>query len=100
MSLVRWVAHKEIKEIVRDGRLRLLGGLVIILAMAALAFGAQQTNRAQEAREQARERAAKQWADQGDKNPHVAAHYGTHVFAPTSVAVSYTHLTLPTILRV
>ena len=51
MSLVRWVAHKEIKEIVRDGRLRLLGGLVIILAMAALAFGAQQTTRAQEARE-------------------------------------------------
>ena len=88
MSLVRWVAHKEIKEIVRDGRLRLLGGLVIILAMAALAFGAQQTTRAQEAREHARERAAKQWADQGDKNPHVAAHYGTHVFAPTSVVTA------------
>ncbi|MBT6175951.1 MAG: ABC transporter permease subunit [Deltaproteobacteria bacterium] len=88
MSLVRWVAHKEIKEIIRDGRLRLLGGLVIILAMAALAFGAQQTIKAQEAREHARERAAKQWEDQGDKNPHVAAHYGTHVFAPTSVVTA------------
>ena len=36
----------------------------------------------------AKERAQTQWESQGEKNPHVAAHYGTHVFAPTSVATA------------
>ncbi|HIA03525.1 MAG TPA: DUF3526 domain-containing protein [Myxococcales bacterium] len=85
---VHSVIRKEIREIVRDGRLRLLGVIVVILALAALAFGVKQTLRAQEAREHARERAEGQWKGQGEKNPHVAAHYGTHVFAPTSVATA------------
>ena len=92
MSLITWVAKKELKEILRDGRLRLLGFIVVILALAALAFGAQQTERSQHAREHAQERAAKQWEGQGEKNPHVAAHYGTHVFAPTNVALSLIHI--------
>ena len=73
---------------VRDGRLRVLGAIVIILAITALAFGVQQTGRAQHAREHARERASSQWEGQGEKNPHVAAHYGTHVFAPTTAATA------------
>ena len=55
--MIRTVFLKEVREIVRDGRLRLLGGLVLILAVVAMLFGAQQTERAQEAREHARERA-------------------------------------------
>ena len=86
--LIGRVVSKEVREIARDGRLRLLGGIVVILALAALAFGAQQTLRAQKARQHAQERAAKQWEGQGEKNPHVAAHYGTHAFAPTSVATA------------
>lgn len=88
LDLIRCCAKKEVREIARDGRLRLLGGIVVILALAALAFGAQHTRRAQDAREHARERAASQWEGQGEKNPHVAAHYGTHAFAPTSVATA------------
>ena len=87
-SPIHCVAHKEIREIVRDGRLRTLGALVIILALTALAFGAHQTHRAQDARAHARETAVSQWENQGEKNPHVAAHYGTHVFAPTSAATA------------
>ena len=86
--LLRAVILKEVREVVRDGRLRVLGGIVLILAIAALAFGVQQTTRAQHAREHARERATDQWQGQGEKNPHVAAHYGTHVFAPTSAATA------------
>ncbi|MGK0362446.1 MAG: ABC-2 type transport system permease protein [Bradymonadia bacterium] len=82
------IARKELRELVRDGRLRLLGGIVVILALAAFAFGAQQTLRAQEAREHAQERAAAQWEGQGEKNPHVAAHYGTYAFAPTNVTTA------------
>ncbi|MFT5435352.1 MAG: ABC-2 type transport system permease protein [Myxococcota bacterium] len=87
-AFIRFVALKEIREIIRDGRLRLLGIIVVVLAIAALAFGVQQTSRAQHDREHAAERATDQWQDQGDKNPHVAAHYGTHAFAPTSVATA------------
>ena len=88
MTLIQWIAQKELREITRDGRLRLLGVVVVILGLAALAFGAEQTLRARHAREHAKERATKQWEGQGTKNPHVAAHYGTHVFAPTSVATA------------
>lgn len=82
------IARKELRELVRDGRLRLLGAIVVILALAAFAFGAQQTQRAQEARKHAQERAAEQWEGQGAKNPHVAAHYGTYAFAPTNVTTA------------
>ncbi len=88
MSLIKHVALKEIREIVRDGRMRVLAVLVLVLAFAALAFGAQQSLRSQHEREHASENAEAQWEGQGDKNPHVAAHYGTHLFAPTSVATA------------
>ena len=87
-SMIRTVAVKEIREIIRDGRLRLLGGIVVLLTLAALAFGVQQTELAEHQREHAQERAEQQWQGQGKKNPHVAAHYGTHIFAPTSVATA------------
>ena len=87
-DFIKVIALKEIHEIVRDGRLRLLGALVMVLACTALAFGAHQTHRAQKERAQAHERATAQWQGQGKKNPHVAAHYGTHVFAPASVATA------------
>lgn len=85
---IRTVMRKELKELVRDGRMRLLGAIVFILTIAALAFGAQQAVLAEHEREHAEERAHSQWEGQGDKNPHVAAHYGTHVFAPTSVVTA------------
>ncbi len=73
---------------IRDGRIRVLFAIVLGLAVAALVFGAQQTSKAAEAREHAKRRANSQWESQGEKNPHVAAHYGTHVFAPTTVATA------------
>jgi ABC-2 type transport system permease protein len=82
------IARKELTEIVRDGRLRVLGALVLVLALAALAFGVEQTQRAKRDRDDARERTQSQWKNQGDKNPHVAAHYGTYVFAPTDTATA------------
>lgn len=87
-SMVWTVARKELRELIRDGRLRVLGALVVVLTLAALAFGAQQAERAHHAREHAAERSEEQWRDQGEKNPHVAAHYGTHVFAPTTAATA------------
>lgn len=79
------VARKECTEIIRDGRLRLLAVLVLVLGVAALGFGARQMIEAQTERSEAMKRAKAQWEGQGEKNPHVAAHYGTYLFAPISV---------------
>lgn len=88
MGLMGTVARKELRALARDGRLRLLGAIVVILTLAALGFGVQQAERAEHARTHAAEQADAQWRGQGDKNPHVAAHYGTHVFAPASAATA------------
>ncbi len=87
-SRVGVVARNELRQVVRDGRLRMLGGIVVLLALGAFASGAKLTLRAQQARDEARARATAQWEGQGEKNPHVAAHYGTWAFAPTSVATA------------
>ncbi|MBV72432.1 MAG: hypothetical protein CMH52_13995 [Myxococcales bacterium] len=87
-SMIATILRKEVVEIVRDGRLRLLAALMMILASAALAFGVHQANKERAARDAAQSRATAQWTDQGKKNPHVAAHYGTHVFAPANVTTA------------
>ena len=87
-SVVVIVAKKEIVEALRDGRLRFLSIVVILLGLTAFGFGARQMLDAQNARETAMERAKMQWEGQGKKNPHVAGHFGTYVFAPISVTTS------------
>ena len=86
--MIRIIATKEMREMSRDGRVRLLGAIVALLTIAALVFGIQQTERAEHDRSHAQDRSEAQWEGQGEKNPHVAAHYGTHIFAPTSVATA------------
>ena len=81
-SVLFTIARKELMEVVRDGRLRLLG---LKEGSAALGFGARQTLEAQAERDAAMQRSKTQWEGQGEKNPHVAAHYLTYVFAPISV---------------
>ena len=88
MKAVSIVARKEIREALRDGRAKLLAAVVVMLAVAALVFGLQAAERAEQARNAAQEHADEDWQGQGEKNPHVAAHYGTHLFAPTSAATA------------
>lgn len=76
------IAHKELRELVRDGRFRLAGALVLLLLLAALAFGWRQAASVAAERAAAQHVAEQAWAEQGEKNPHVAAHYGKYVFKP------------------
>ena len=80
--------RKELRQIWRDGRMRSLAAIVVALAVAALVFGAQAAARVQDERSAAQQAVDAQWRDQGDKNPHVAAHFGTWVFAPVSAATA------------
>src|SRR5687767_11439175 len=77
------IARKELREIARDGRIWTIGAAVSGLFLASLAFGWQQTKAAHAERTAAQAVADEHWRAQDDKNPHVAAHYGTYVFKPT-----------------
>ena len=66
--MIRTIAIKEMKEMSRDGRVRLLGGIVVLLTIAALVFGIQQTERAEHDRSHAQERSEEQREGQGAKN--------------------------------
>ncbi len=83
-SRVAEVVKKEARELVRDGRLLVIGGVAVILTIAALIFGARESSRHSREREAAQVAADEHWREQGDKNPHVAAHYGMWVFKPHS----------------
>lgn len=84
ISTILTIARKELIEIVRDGRFRWLSASILLLLAGALAAGWLQI------REERRERAAAEraeaaaWLDQGERNPHSAAHFGRYVFKPAT----------------
>lgn len=78
------VARKELTEIVRDGRFRVAGAVVLVLSLAALAAGWQHFASVSAEHEEARRSTRQQWLNQPEKNPHSAAHYGVYAFKPKS----------------
>ncbi len=82
--MINRIARKEFTEMLRDGRFRLLAGMV--LAISVLSLGAGWKNYTELSRQHAvaqRETRA-QWLNQDKKNPHSAAHYGVYAFKPKS----------------
>jgi len=80
--LILDIARKEFRQTLRDGRMRLVAGVFVLLALAALLLAAQRYNTLSEERIRAQREVAAQWMEQGDKNPHSAAHYGQYAFRP------------------
>jgi ABC-2 type transport system permease protein len=80
--MVLTVARKEFRGMLRDGRV--LAGAVVLLLLAVLALASATARYASLANERAVAQAliAEQWNEQGDKNPHSAAHYGVYAFRP------------------
>lgn len=76
------IAVRDLRELVRDGRLRIVVGCTMVVLTVAVAGGAMRSARAAAERQEAQEAERDRWLDQGDVNPHAAAHYGTFVFAP------------------
>ncbi|MFM7798631.1 MAG: hypothetical protein ACKPBA_06565 [Planctomycetota bacterium] len=74
--MLRTIALKEYRELLRDGRFRWAGGIVAgLLLVAGLAgFTAWREQAAQRDAAQATMQAT--WFNQPPKNPHSAAHYG------------------------
>jgi ABC-2 type transport system permease protein len=66
----------------RDWRVWLVVGLGLLLAACAGVQTALQRHDTQQARQVAAQAEARRWLQQGEKNPHSAAHYGVYVFKP------------------
>jgi ABC-2 type transport system permease protein len=82
--MISRIARKELVETLRDGRFRALAGVVLAISVASLASGWKHYSDVQTQHEEARRATRAQWLDQGQKNPHSAAHYGVYAFKPKS----------------
>ncbi len=83
-NVIGTIAGKELLELLRDARFWWTGCIMLVLMLIALFLGWQQMQRVDGEYAAARAVAYQQWLDQGDKNPHQAAHFGQYAFKPVS----------------
>jgi ABC-2 type transport system permease protein len=76
------IARKEFTEMIRDGRFRWAFVVVLVLLMTSLALGYKHYRKASSERQAAQAETRRQWMNQGERNPHTAAHYGVYAFRP------------------
>ena len=73
---------KETKELLRDGRVRIAIIIVLSLLGVAVWISARHYQNVNEQYALAKTAERGIWDNQGEKNPHSAAHYGTYAFKP------------------
>jgi len=76
------IAGKEWTERIRDGQFLWTSAAIVLLLAAAAAAGFSQWKSADAERTSAQRRDREQWLNQGERNPHSAAHYGVYAFKP------------------
>ncbi|MBD0825485.1 DUF3526 domain-containing protein [Aestuariibaculum marinum] len=76
------IIFKELKELTRDGRFKIVLGISLILLVIASITGISQYKKNNEQYVASTNTERTIWETQGDKNPHSAAHYGTYAFKP------------------
>ncbi|TXN35827.1 DUF3526 domain-containing protein [Flagellimonas hymeniacidonis] len=80
--MIRNVFIKEITEFARDGRVKIAFSIVIVLLGIATWISSRQYNSTNQQYAVAKSAERSIWNNQGEKNPHSAAHYGTYAFKP------------------
>ncbi len=80
--MITTIARKEFTEILRDGRFKWTTAIMVLLLISAMLAGYQKYSAAMRIQQAAQGDANQQWLNQGDKNPHSAAHYGNYAFKP------------------
>ena len=83
--MLNLIAKKEFLTALRDIRLQVSGGILLILMLTAVLVGKQGQQQLQQEREDAQAAMRAQWVNQGEKHPHSAAHYGQFAFKPSPV---------------
>lgn len=80
--MLKFIAHKEFREFVRDGRMIWAGGLMLVLLLTSIIMGWQQQQSIQAERIASQQLDYDAWLKQGARHPHNAADQGMHVFKP------------------
>lgn len=80
--MVLKIARKEFIDLVRDGRFRLTANIVLLLLLLSLVTGWQHYRKTHDEQEAAQRGAREVWLNQGAKDPHNAAHFGTYAYRP------------------
>ena len=78
------IARKETTDMLRDGRYRWTAAILLVLLSGALIAGWQLYTDIENQRMLSQNADRELWLDQGEKNQHSAAHFGTYAFKPTS----------------
>ncbi|MFT6204782.1 MAG: ABC-2 type transport system permease protein [Spirosomataceae bacterium] len=78
------IAKKEYTTLLRDKRFKLMGGFISVLLLLALIGGFVAFQSLKKERMAAQVEARETWLNQGEKNPHSAAHFGSFAFRPKS----------------
>lgn len=80
--MLRNVISKEYTELLAEDRLRWSAVVVYLLFAVALFTGYRYYAQTHQQHQQAQDASYQQWLDQGEKNPHSAAHYGFYAYKP------------------
>ena len=82
--MIRLIFKKELKELFRTAKIVwMLGGLVILLLLALYNGNSYYKSHSNLIRE-SQEMTYQQFISQGDKNPHLGAHFGFYAYKPTA----------------
>ena len=85
MNITILIARKEIKVAMREKLVVVLGCIILLLLGVALYAGYLAYQQQQTIITQIQAEKRQEWLKQGDKHPHIAAHYGTFVFKPKTM---------------
>lgn len=80
--MIRKTIVKELKELFRDDRVRYALIIVLLLLGVAVWISAKRYQTINAEFEMATQKERSLWDQQGEKNPHSAAHFGTYAFKP------------------
>lgn len=80
--MITKIATKEMKELLREGRIRLMSITILVLLIVATVISYNYYRYVSDQHTQAKQNARNVWVSQDNKNPHSAAHYGTYAFKP------------------
>lgn len=80
--MLKTIISKEYTELLAEDRLRWSAVAVYLLFAVALFTGYDYYAQTYQQHQQAQDASYQQWLDQGEKNPHSAAHYGFYAYKP------------------
>lgn len=82
--LVPVIALQQLRLLIRDRRLAVLGVALVLVLVTAAVTGAALHDARENERRAAQAEEARVWERQGPANPHSAAHFGRYLFKPAA----------------